>query len=352
MLRFRGSLAFSVIATCLVTSPAWAQRSDQLAPMKGAPLLGIVTRMTPTEVTINVRGTDQKFSILDIKRLSFADDPRELTAARDFISDGQYESALDQLKKIAETTGLRDLVQQDIEFYIALCQARIALRGGGDKDAARQALLTFARNASQNFHFLESAELLGELSVSMGKFDDAARYYGFLAKTAKESSWAEYELRVSVLEGRVFEAQGKYPEALEKFSAVTDAAVETPEANREKNFARVGKAVALAETGKPDEGLKLIEEVIQKNDEKVETELFGRAYNAQGRCYQKLDNPKFAVLAYLHVDHLFSQHPDVHAEALYYLSKLWTAVNKADRAVAAHAQLTEQYAGSPWAKRQ
>ena len=77
--------------------------------------------------------------------------------------------------------------------------------------------------------------------------------------------------------------------------------------------------------------------------------LFARAYNALGRCYMKQNKPKDAVLALLHTDVLFYADADAHAEALYYLSKLWSDINKSDRAVAARSTLRERYAGSIWA---
>jgi hypothetical protein len=150
------------------------------------------------------------------------------------------------------------------------------------------------------------------------------------------------------------EAQSKFPEAIAKFDAVIGNAVDSPEATRQKAFARVGKALGLAETGKPDDGVKLVQEIIGKNDENdpQNRELFGRAYNALGRCHLKANRTKEALSAYLFVDLLYSSaSPEVHAEALYFLSKLWPQVNHSDRGVAARSILTERYGGSSWAKR-
>jgi hypothetical protein len=79
-------------------------------------------------------------------------------------------------------------------------------------------------------------------------------------------------------------------------------------------------------------------------------DLFGRAYNALGRSHLLAKRDKDARLAYLHVDLLFYGNPEVHAEALYHLSKLWDGANRAERAVTARNLLTTRYAGSPWAK--
>ena len=122
----------------------------------------------------------------------------------------------------------------------------------------------------------------------------------------------------------------------------------TPEAVKQKNQANVGKAVCLAETGKLDEAVTLLQDLINKNDPQ-DTTLFARIYNALGRCYMKQNKPKDAVLALLHTDALFYSDADAHAESLYYLSKLWSEINKSDRAVAARNMLRERYAGSVWA---
>ena len=334
----------------LLCPPLFAQRTDQLVPLKGTPISGIVIAMSPTEVTMNVRGTDQKVSVLEIKRLSYGEDPRELVSARDHLLNGEWQAALEQLKKIDTSAIARDFVKQDVDFYAAYCLAQGALLAGGDKETATQALMGYARSASKNYHFVEAARLLGDLAVEREKYDDAVRFYGYLAKTSREANWPEYALQVAAMEARVLEAQGKFTEALVKYEAITGANGDSAEAARQKNLATIGKAVVFAETDRAEEGVKLIEQIVLKNDPQ-DSELFGRAYNAQGRCFIKLNKPTDALLAFLRVDLLFNQHPDIHAEALHYLSKLWTGSNKTDRAAAVHNVLAQRYAGSRWAKK-
>ena len=348
LLRYSSAGIF--LLSVVICPTAFAQRTDQLIPLKGVPISGIVITMSPTEITINVRGTDQKISVRDIKRLTFADDPRELAAGRDHILNGDLPAGCDQLKKVDPAAITRDFVKQDLDFYLAYCQAKLALSGGGDKEAATQSLMNYARSASKNYHFISAAELLGDLAVELEKYDEAARFYGYLAKTAREASWPDFALQVAAMEARVLEAQGKFPEALQKYDAILAANINSPEASRQKSFASVGKAGVYAETNQPEEGIKIVDDIVQANDSQ-DTELFGRAYNAQGRCLIKMNKPKEALLAFLRVDLLFNQHPDIHAEALHYLSKLWTGTNKSDRAAAAHNVLAQRYAGSRWAKK-
>ena len=125
----------------------------------------------------------------------------------------------------------------------------------------------------------------------------------------------------------------------------------TVESKRQKLLAQVGKARCLAETGSPQDGISLIEDLIKENDSS-DMELFGRAYNALGDCLQKSGKQKDAIMAYLHVDVLFYADPEIHAESLHHLSKLWAEVKKPDRAASARNLLEQRYAGSVWAKKE
>ena len=57
-------------------------------------------------------------------------------------------------------------------------------------------------------------------------------------------------------------------------------------------------------------------------------------------------------MAYLHTDILFYTDPEIHAEALYYLTNLWKEVNATDEATDARNLLNDRYPGSTWANRQ
>jgi tetratricopeptide (TPR) repeat protein len=341
---FKKVLSLSVLA-CLAgaVSPLFGQ-FDQVYLAKGAPNKGAITATTKDAVTMDMAGVARPFQVNEITRVTFADEPAELNNARNAVSQQNFNLAMQELKKLDGQTFDRSLIAADVEFYKALCQARLAMSEGGDKAAATTAMLGWAGKNQGNHHFYESAEILGDLASASGKFADAARYYNGLAA----APWGDYQMRANIAIGRSLSAQKDFAGALQKYDAVLQSQLATPEAAQQKLLASVGKAVCLAETGKPDEGVTMLTDIIAKNDPQ-ETVLFARTYNALGNCYLKSNKPKDALQAFLHTDILFYADAESHAEALYRLSKLWNDVNKADRAVAARNTLRERYSGSIWA---
>jgi len=326
---------------------AAAQGEDQVYPFRGSPTSGTIMETSTTEITIERRGTRRAIPVNEIKKVAFGDEAPELRRAREDVLSGQLANGLDELRGIDPANLRRELVRADLQYYMAYCQGRLALSGGGDKQAAIDSLLDFVRGNPQTYHFFEAAELLGDLSAAQQDYDGAIRYYTAIGTKAP---WPDYQMRAAVLEARVLIAQGKFPDAQAKYESVMAMSVDTAEATQQKLMAQVGKVVCMAETGQHEEGVKILEQIIAKNDPQ-DGELFGRTYNALGRCHLKAQRTKDALLAYLHVHVLFYNSADVHAESLYYLSKLWNDVNQSERAVNARNLLMERYAGSVWAKR-
>ena len=131
----------------------------------------------------------------------------------------------------------------------------------------------------------------------------------------------------------------------------TAVTISTPEANAQKQYALVGKGNCLVGLGQAQEGLTLLNDLINKNDP-ADAVLFARTYNALGNAYLKLNRNKDALQSFLFTDLLFYADAESHAEALYHLSKLWNEVNKSDRAVQARNTLRERYSGSIWAAKE
>ena len=328
----------------LWSSTAHAQR-DQVFGERGTPTTGTITEVTPTTVTVQVGTTSRSFPVNEVQRINLDGEPAELRRAREAMQQGRYEDVRAELAKIVVADIRRELVKQDVEYYKGLVEARLALTTGGDKAAAHDALYNFVRTNPQSYHFYEAAEVLGDLAVAVGKYEDAARYYAALAK----APWPEYKLRASLLEARPLSLAGQWQPAQQRYDTVLSASLDTPAARRMKLMATIGRARAVAELGNPQEGVAALQEIIAKQDPS-DIELFSRAYNALGACYLKGNQPKEALLAYLHVDVLFFAIAEEHAEALLHLSQLWSEMNKSDRAVQARTLLQSRYAGTLWAR--
>jgi tetratricopeptide (TPR) repeat protein len=329
----------------LGTLPAQAQR-DRVNPVSGGPATGTITSVSPTEVVIEVRGSARRFAVNEIASVSFTEDPNELGTARTRALAGQYEEALTLLNRIPADSLRRDLVRADWEYYRAYSLANMSLAGGGDKNAAAKSLIDFLAARPQSHHHFSATELVGRVAFAMNRHSSASDYFQKLAA----APWPETRIRAQVLQARSLVAQQKFDEALQQYDAVIANPIDTVEANREKVLARIGRAECLAETGKPDEGQGIVESVIRDNDAQ-DGRLFARAYNTLGICHLRADRPKEALLAFLHVDLLFPNNPEEHAQALYHLGQLWTTVGKSDRAVAARSLLKSRYSGTSWASK-
>lgn len=328
---------------------ARGQNVDSIQGISGAGEFGTVMEMSRTEVVFDVRGLKKKYAVNEIRRIKFAEEPRELTRGRDAALDEKYEEAKAELAKVVTDGITKPFLLQDIEYFRAYVEAQLALTAGGDKVNAVRVMRAFAENpANQNsYHFFAAVRILGDLAVALNSFDNAVKYYGQLA----EAPWPEYKMQASLYEAHALAAGQKWNEALGKYNEILAVASDSTEAKRQKKLAKAGKARCLAFAGSPEEGVKLAEELIAENDSQAEALLFGRAYVALGNCYLKMDQPQDALMAFLTVDTLFYREAETHAEALYHLVQLWRDVNKSDRAIKAQSLLQNRYGGTSWAKK-
>jgi len=347
-MRFVAGILSLVVALAVV-GQATAQKPDQVTDLKKKIERGTVTKTTPTEIELDIAGVGRTIPLNEIAKITFGDEPDELTNARNAIQQKNYGQALDLLKKVDEKSVDRDLVKQDLDFYKALCLVNLAISEGGNKADAEKAMLGFVAKYKTSFHFYEAAEQLGDLAVAKGDFVSAAsKFYG--DKGLSGAPFPDYQIRANIKAGRALQLGGKADEGLAKFEAAIAADLSTPEAKQLKMLATAGKASCLAESGKVEEAVALATKIIADSDPS-DTRVFARANNALGLCHLKANRPKDALLAFLQTDLLFYQDSDAHAEALYHLAKLWDQMAKADRATAARKTLSERYSGSLWANK-
>lgn len=323
-------------------------RTDTVVPTVGTAIRGTVTGADRQNISIDVKGEARQLPVNELERIIFGSGPAGLRQAHEAMGNGQYDRALDALKKVKKTELKTQLVQQDYRFQLIYCKAILGSESGSSTAATAKELLDFLKSNPRSFHFYQAAKTLGDLAMQLGNFEKANTYYSQLAK----SPWIDYKIQATVLAANALQAQGpeKYGEALKRYESVVNSKPTTPQAERQRQFALAGKATCQAELGKTDSALEIAEEIIRTTDPK-DIELFAKAYNALGASYRKSDNAAAAIISYLHVDLLCHQARDAHAESLYYLSQLYPQVGKNDQATESRNTLKSRYAGTVWASR-
>ncbi|MDY0167416.1 MAG: hypothetical protein RBS80_12785 [Thermoguttaceae bacterium] len=335
---------FGVLAAVCLTGVALAQDNDTIRAGNRT-YSGPIRKMTPTHVVIEVQGADQELPVNQIENVFYDGEPTGLKTARSNIANRAYENALAALERIDRDTISRPEILREMDFMTAFSEAQVALQGNGDLRAAGSKMIGFARDNSGHYRYLEACEVIGNLLVALGSHAQAEEYYTRIA----QAPWPDFKMRAGVAVGRARLAQGKNAEAVQAFDSVLANNAEGELAEAQRLAARLGKAVAQASTGSADESVKVIEEIIMKAAPE-DIDLHARAYNALGTAHRKANRTQDALLAFLHVDTLYFQVADAHAEALSNLAQLWNEVGKTDEAVRAQQILQEQYKNSPWAK--
>ncbi|HEX5446493.1 MAG TPA: tetratricopeptide repeat protein [Pirellulales bacterium] len=337
-----------LVGVVLLAAHQAARADDQIKKTSGDVVRGTIVALGKDEVKFEKSGKQDTIPTYEIQSIRIDEEPPQLNLIRNKVSSGAYENALKDLDKIEADSVSKADVKQDIVWLKAYCHAQLALGGGGDlADAGRQ-LKAFIDANGNSYHYYPANELAGDLASALGKYEAATRFY----KTLADSPLPGYKIRSSVDVGRAKLAEKKFPEALKEFETALGLVDKSGDAGEsQKLAAMLGKAACLGETGQPQDGVKLAEEVIGKlpNPEE-ENELHARAYVTLGNCLRKLDQTKPALLAFLHVDLLYFANPQTHAEALWNLAALQQQLGKLDRATQAAQLLKERYPNSPWAK--
>ena len=110
---------------------------------------------------------------------------------RNSAIDGHYEDVLASLDKIPPPALANEMVKQDVDFYRALASARLAASGTGDATKAGSALVAFINANRNSYHFYEANEAVGDLLVTIGRYDQATPFYNTLAT----APWPDYKMR-------------------------------------------------------------------------------------------------------------------------------------------------------------
>ncbi len=336
-----------LFALYLVASGTVAQADDVVYRKSSDKRVGgTVTQITRTELTVKPRsGEAVVIPVNDVASVDWDDAPAEFKLARSDENAGRFDSARQRLAKCLEDVksgkaGLRT----DVEYYLARAVARSALADASRRDDAAAKLSAFLKSNSDSFRFYDAQQLLGQVQLARKDYDQARMAFESLG----QAPWHEFQLSSQILLGRVLMAENRLEEAVRTFDSAIEKAGAEDSTGRYQ--AMLGKARGLIAQNHPSEALAILTEVLDKAPAE-DSALQAEAYALQGNCLEALNKFKEAVLAYLHVDVLFSRESAYHAEALYHLAKLWKVVQHPDRAAESQAKLEGQYPESEWTKK-
>ncbi len=313
---------------------------DRVYDMNGENFSGAVVQSSKDGVQLDKGGITKPYEAGDILKIMFEGDPPQLTKAREFALSGQYNQALGELKKINIQVIARDIIKEDVDYYYAMSEAKLALSGQGEVDAAARRTLQFAQKYGNSWHFYDAGKLLGDLALASNNPEKALDFYRSLERAPS----ASMKIESKYLQGLTQLKMNKGPAAAADFDMVLGLKKQTTHTARLQTLSRAGKAVALAMQGNGDEAIKLTDELIKEMNP-ADVEIAARIYNARGASCEARDDTEGAILAYLHTHLMFSSQPDAHAEALKRLVELWPQVGKPERATQARQELQNRYPG-------
>ena len=330
-----------VIALYCAASVAVAQNSvDRIRRVSGNDS-GKLTATSVLDVTLTKGGVDKKIPAEEIVTVQLAGEPNAMNAVRRAFDAGRYAEVLQLLEKIDAAKLRRAEATSEVEYHAMAASSGQALAGQADVARAISRVTDFLAGNRNSFRVPAAIELLGDLHVANGDYAAARDQYAKLGKPPR----AYYKLKSALLVGRTWQAEGDHQQALTQFDLVAESTETGPTIEPILLAATLDRAVSQAATGNAAQAAAAINKIVADADPD-DAELLARAYNALGEAHLKAGDSQAALMAYLHVDLLFSSAGSAHAKALSRLTSLWKKAGRPDRSSQAAAKLAKLYPNS------
>lgn len=312
---------------------------------KNQSLLGTVKETARDGVVIgDKKKAGQKINANLIVSVSYEDEPEALTVARKALDSSQFKDALAQLGTIKNEEKLPDMIRQETAFFKVFAKAQLTLSGDPEFEplSVAKELNQFTEEFPDSYHFYEAARLMIQLLTACDRVSDARDVCQQLA----DAPWPETKYEGKVTLGNIDLAEGQTEEAEKLFDEVIAAEESSAAIEKQKSYAKIGKALITAKGGDYDAAKKLFAQ-IQDESDSADAKLQATLYNAMGDAACGAGNNKEAILAFLHTDLLFSSARAEHIKALKNLVALWRSELREDRAQEAASILRGQYGLNP-----
>jgi tetratricopeptide (TPR) repeat protein len=302
---------------------------------------GTITAEDPVKLTIiaGTTRTKQDIPAADVVDVQYDGEPGEVEAARKAErgrnfdqARGAYEAALKRIP-VAQK-----FLHAHVQFKAAEMLGQLADNGDEpSRKAALAALRQFRTDHPDARQALPALDLYGRLLLQEGQsVQDAVDGLGQLkARFNKEKDLsARCDLLASLLlmqeaevllKDRPDDARQRYAKAQNLLEAVLPGADSAAALDL-----RLSLAECKAAQGRLDEALKDLDAILRSAGDQTRTR--SAVHLSRGDCLRVAGRPKDALWDYLWVDTVYFQDREQHAQALYCLAEVFTALGDASRA--------------------
>jgi len=317
-------------------------QTDTVNLFSGPRVRGTVESYSPDKVVVATADGSKEIPSWNVRLIRF-EGSNELIKAKSAFGDDRFQACYSELENLQVPD--RAALKQDVDYFLAMSAARIALQGGKvTTDQAATLVRQFIQTHADSYHLYPAIDAFGDLAMAIGRFDVAIEQF----EKTSASQWPALSFNGKLKSGKALLYSGKFDQAVAAFQAAESVDNGEDYAVQAKMIARCLRAQAMAQSGKVEEAKQVVLEII-KNESSKNIELFANAYNALGICYAAEGKTKEAIRAFLRTDLLFTNYPDSHAQALFHLVTLWADSERPDRSSRARQKLTQRYRNTFWA---
>lgn len=334
-----------------LTQGVFAQGIDTVYRKSGERVGGEITTITRTEVTVTQRVGNKTENVPanEILYIEWKGEPPQLGLARSNERSGNLAEAVNGFQAaLTALEGGNANIRADINFYLARTASRLAQADASQLPAAVQQLKEYVAAGRDFYRYYDAQMLLAETALLANDLSTAEGAYSLI----QQSPWTDYQMAGKIGAANTLLARDDISGAKAIFDEVASMATKTAAEKSRQLEGKLGQAECLQRSNQHADAETILQTVIDQTtaqDTRVLAEAYlrmGDGYVAQGQRIKE------AILAYLHVDVIpsLAAHSDLHAEALFQLSKLWTAAGQPSRSADAAAKLESDYPNSSWAK--
>lgn len=312
---------------------------------------GDITKVSREGVVVKQPGDkEENVPANDISYIEWNGEPGPLKLARGNDTTGNLDEALKNYDEAVKATGSgSEGLKAEAAYGLARSTAIKAIRSGENLSDAVAKLKAFVNGNRDNYRLFDAQLLLGDLLLASKDYLTADVSY----QSVVDAPWPDYQMSGKIGLARAALGRGDVAKARGLFDEVAAAPAANPAETSRKLEAMLGQSRCFLSESDTESALKTVKQVIS-DATPADARVQAAAYVLQGDAYQKAgNNPKLAAYSYLRIDVIpdFAAEGDLHAEALYHLSKLWPAIGEANRGADAAARLQTQYPTSEWTKK-